>query len=376
MKIIKYLFLIALLLTIGLSVFVSTQSAQFKIVKSKLIKTPRSEIYNYVHDFNNWDTFITTNNGFKNDSSNNQIEANLGSITIENKNYKTLFKTISTIKNQSINQIKIADGASSTYNWFFKDTVGGTKVTLKNEGFVDFKTKIYSFFKGGIAAIVGNDAEFTLENLNKTLHLELDRFDIKLNGIVTQDSTYFVKRELTCYENDIEKNVKIILPQLQKFCADKNVATVHKSFIGIEKKNPTSTIVKLSVFISVQDTVLTSPRGVYSFGLLNKFSCFKATLKGNYSHIDKLKAAVLAESAKSKININVNGSYFEIYKIADFETKSKTNCITEMLIPLAPEKPKYIRVKRPVGDTTREPGDSAPTDVNIIPEKEIVPKPN
>ena len=132
MKIIKYLFLIALLLTIGLSVFVSTQSAQFKIVKSKLIKTPRSEIYNYVHDFNNWDTFITTNNSFKNESSNNQIEANLGSITIENKNYKTLFKTISTIKNQSINQIKIADGASSTYNWFFKDTLGGTKITLKS----------------------------------------------------------------------------------------------------------------------------------------------------------------------------------------------------------------------------------------------------
>ena len=376
MKIIKYLFLIALLLSIGLSVFVSTQSAQFKIVKSKLIKTPRAEIYNYVQDFNNWDAFIDTNNEIKKGATNKQIAPNLRSITIESTTSKTVFKTISTLKNQSIHQLKVADGASSSYNWFFKDTLGGTKVTLKNEGVVDFKTKINAFFKGGLTALIGNEAEFTLDNLNKILHLELDRFDIKVNGIVTQDSTYFVKREITCYEKDIEKNVKIILPQLQKFCTDQKVASVHKSFIGVEKKNPTNTIIKLSIFISVQDTVKTSPRGVYSFGLLDKFSCFKATLTGNYSHINKLKATVFAETAKSNININLNKSYFEIYKIADFETKSKSTCVTEILIPLAPEKPKYIRVKRPVGDTTREPGDSEPTDVNIIPEKEITPKPN
>ena len=376
MKIIKYLFLIALLLTIGLSVFVSTQSAQFEIERSKIIKTPRTAIYNYVHNLNNWDSFIAAGDTLKKGTVTSLLAGKSAKITYLYKNNKTAYQTIATSINQSIALLKVTNGAKSVVTWVFKDTLGGTKVTVKSKGSVDFETKINSFFKGGVATIAGNETEFNLENLNKILHLEIDSFAITLNEIVTQDSTLYVKRDLTCYETDVVKNVKIVLPQLQKYCESKNAMPAGKSFIGIEKTSPTSKVVKLSVFYPVKDSVSTSPTGVYLFGLLEKCKGIKGTLKGNYSNIEKLKEALAAETLKNKININKNGNYFEIYKISELETKRKSTCITEILIPLAPNKPKYSKVKRPPGDTTREPGDAKPTDVNLILEPESTPKQN
>jgi hypothetical protein len=40
-------------------------------------------------------------------------------------------------------------------NWKFKDTVGGTKVTWRSKGKMDFMFKIYSALNGGVDKIIG-----------------------------------------------------------------------------------------------------------------------------------------------------------------------------------------------------------------------------
>jgi hypothetical protein len=54
MKILKYLFLLLLLLSVGGSVFIATQKSNFTTVKSIVIKTPKTSVYNYLNDNKNF----------------------------------------------------------------------------------------------------------------------------------------------------------------------------------------------------------------------------------------------------------------------------------------------------------------------------------
>lgn len=334
MKILKYLFLIALLTAIGLSVFVSTQSAKFTISKSIVIKTPRIETYNFVNDFKNWGFIYTNGINPKKAVLVNKTVGIGSKIVFNGTENNVIYQTVSVFDGGGIHQIKIINGAKSNFIWTFKDTLGGTKISIVNDGIVDFKTKIYSFFKGGIATEIGKEVEFSLENLRKTLHLQVDIFDIKVNGIIKQDSTFYLKRTLKCYENDILKNVKIVVTQLQKFLVQKNVLPSGRPFLFIQKNKFNSKIITLSVCIPVTDSVITAPKGVYEFGYLEKYSGLKGTLKGNYSNILKLRTALNSEISKNKINTNKKGNYFEIHKVGILDSKIKSDWITEIIIPI------------------------------------------
>ena len=57
MKILKYLFLFALLSFVALTVFVATQKGNFSVERSKVINSPRATVYNYLNDFRNYEDF-------------------------------------------------------------------------------------------------------------------------------------------------------------------------------------------------------------------------------------------------------------------------------------------------------------------------------
>ncbi len=57
MRILKYIFLLVLLTSVGITVYVATQKGDFEISRSSIIKTPRSTVFDYVNDYKNWETF-------------------------------------------------------------------------------------------------------------------------------------------------------------------------------------------------------------------------------------------------------------------------------------------------------------------------------
>ena len=376
MKIIKYLFLITVLLFVGLTVYVSTQSAQYKIIKTKIIKTPKNEVYNYVNDLKNWNNFIEENSNFTKLTSSTKTSGAGAKITFLEKENKTIYQIISIKPAASIGVSKNSDNINAQLNWYFKDTLGGTKVTIVSSGSVDLKTKIKLFFQGGIAPKIENQVDLDLEKLNKTLHYELDTFKIIQNGIVSIDSTFCIKRTITCYEKDVESNIKIVIPQLQKYCKQKNIVPSGPTFIDLQKSVNTNGISQLSVCVPVSDSIYTSPNGVFKFAKIDNYQGLKATLRGNTIHLPKLVAALTSEISTKAFNANKSNRYIQIYKVGYFDTDSKTEWITEIIIPEEPKKPKYLRIKRPIGDTTREPGDVKPSDVNLVPVTEPAAKIN
>jgi hypothetical protein len=54
MRILKYIFLLIVLLAVGVSVFIATQKGDYEVTITRLINTPRSITYGYVNDYRNW----------------------------------------------------------------------------------------------------------------------------------------------------------------------------------------------------------------------------------------------------------------------------------------------------------------------------------
>ena len=106
MRILKYIFLLLLLFVIGLTVFVTTQKGDYNITRSKVIKTPRTTVFNYINDYRNWENFSS----WLQDDSKPQINfigktiGNGASYSWKSSDSEGNIQTIAVKENESIHQ--------------------------------------------------------------------------------------------------------------------------------------------------------------------------------------------------------------------------------------------------------------------------------
>lgn len=357
MRILKYILLLFLLLFIGLTVFVSTQKAEYDVTRSKVIKSPKATLYHYINDYRNWETFDSK---FINDKSFSfqypEITSGKGGSFSWTGNSDGKMITSFTKENDSIFINRYDDGEKSEVSFKFTDTIGGTKVTWKSKGKLDFKSKVLSFFNGGINSVVGNEYEKSLENLNKTLNYELNTFSIKVNGIVNRSATFYLKQTILSREKNVAKNIKILLPRMTKFVDKNNIATNGKPFILYTKYDRVNDLVGLSVCIPVKDSIFISPGSDMQSGQLPAYTALKTTLVGDYSHSQKAWKKGYEYLAKNKLERNTSLQIIEVYTKNILDVKAPSQWITETYIPIFPKtvapKPVY---RRPTDSTAVKP---------------------
>lgn len=346
MRILKYLLLLILLLFIGLSVFVSTQKANFNITSSQVIKAPKAIVYNYIGDFRNWETFVSwtleDEKAILNYPSRTSGNGSFYSWEGNQGNGKTT--TLSQKINDSIYQKMITNGEESNVIWKFKDTLGGTKVTLISKGKLDFKSKIIAFFNGGIKATVEDSYAKSLNNLNKTLDYEINTFSIKENGVVSRFGSFYIKQSILCREKSVSKNIKILIPKLKLFFEKNNIVMNGKPFVMYNKYDKINDIVDLSVCISVKDSLQFSAKSEVQCAKLLPYTAVKTTLTGNYAHIQKAWKKGDDYIIKNKLQRNSALPIIEVYTKGIDEAKQPSKWITEIYIPVQPKaapKPVY-----------------------------------
>lgn len=349
MRILKYLLLLFLLLFIGLSVFVSTQKANFDVVRSKVIKTPKATIFAYVNDFRNWETFgswILEDKNIEFTYSNKTSGEN-AFCSWKGSDSSGDLKTLFVKENDSISQKMNTNGESAMVSWKFKDTLGGTKVTWTNKGTLDFKSKIIAFFKGGINSTVGDVYEKSLANLDKTLDYEINTHNIKINGIINRPGGFYLKQSIVCREKSVAKNLKILVPRMTKFFEKNNIVMNGKPFIIYNKYDKINDLIGLSVCIPVKDSLRFSPGSDIEWADMKPYSAVKTTLTGDYSHTQKAWNATYSYMAKNNLIRNTSQQIIEVYQKGADSEKHPSKRITEIYIPVfpkvAPRPTTYIK---------------------------------
>ncbi|WP_264553981.1 SRPBCC family protein [Flavobacterium sp. N2038] len=388
MKILKYLFLLALLSLVALTVFVATQKGIFSVERSKVINSPRATVYNYVNDFRNYEDFEswaledpsiqmtypnkTSGNGASFYWTGNQGTGN--AITLKTK------------EGESIHQKMKYDGTEADVNWTFKDTLGGkTKVTWKAKGTMSFLFKIYTALNGGSDNIIGTIYEKTLVNIDKNLDYETKTFAVKVDGVVQKNETAYIKQTFTSEIQKVNKNARIVIPKLIQFSETNGLSITGKPFVIYHTYDTTTGLAKISICLPINKEISTSSGSDILAGKLNGFDAVKTTLTGDYSHTNEAITKTKAYINNEKIIPDLSWSHLEILTVSKLDVKSPSKLVTEVYFPI---KPKVVPATTvPVGtpvygtetETETETGTEAaapkPVATKPVAAKPATPKP-
>ena len=366
MRILKYIFLLLLLVLIGITVYVTTQKGDFEVSKSSIIKTQRSTVFDYVNDYKNWETF---GSWMQKDSA---VKFNYASKTMgagakcswEDGSDDGDIATVLVKENDSIAQKVNFNGTTATLAWTFKDTIGGTKVTIHSKGKMDVITKVISFFKGGISSIVGDVCEKSLRNLDKTLHYEMKTYSIKVNGIVQRGSGFCLKQTASCHIKSVSKNIKIMMSSMVHFFKKNKLVMAGKPFVQYDRYEIANDIATISVCIPVSQEIFISPGSDVSSGEIIAFTSLKTTLTGDYSHGQEAWTKAKKYITDNGLKENFAGKYTEVYIKTIDDIKQPSKWVTEIYIPVFPK----VEAVKPVVSTS--------TPIQVSPESTPAPTEN
>lgn len=352
MKLVKYFALLFMLFLLAFVVFVATQPATYQITKSKEIKMPITQIFDYVNDFSNWNDWqqFDTSDDLNYLISNNPIGEKAYVKWGSNNIIATKFA-----QKDSIAQDFIEKDNKQTLHWKFVKIKSGTLANVTIKGELSFKEKIYSVLNGGISSYVGPQIEEGLLKINDYLVNELGNFKIDVIGLVNRPETNFIEQKDSCNTKDFSKKSKILLTSIKEFIKSNNIKTLGVPFV-IFYNNPNTSFIKYSMCVPVKEEILTTPESQIQGNHYDDFLAVKTVLKGDYSHNKQAWGKARQFIIKNKFSEDINGTYIGIYKKALPEVKEPSKWETEIYIPIIKRKPK----KRIVSDSTKTTIETAP----------------
>lgn len=336
MKIVKYIFLLLLLASIAVTVFVATQDGRYDIYKEKVIKVPKAVIFNYLNDYRNWENIgILTDN----DSTavytfpeNTSGEGALTSWTLNDT--KGTVRTLKLVATDSILQKVNINEQDADIAWGFTDTLNSTKVSVRMRGKLTFKEKAYTLLYGGVEEKMEASLNTGLNNLNTFLVHELNTFDIDIKGLVTKTGTYYLGHSAKTSIAGVGKKSNEMFPKLFSFVKTNNIAVNGAPFILYNSFNTAKDSASFVLCIPIKDEIIATSGSEFEGGKIEAFQALKTTLKGDYSHLKKAWDAANKHIGEKKLVENTSGKYIEVYTTGGRQTKKPSEWITDIYIPI------------------------------------------
>jgi effector-binding domain-containing protein len=360
MRILKYILLLLVLIFIAVAVFVATQKGDYNIVRTKIIKTPRAVVFNYVNDYGNWPSWIQWDDSGTDFVFSNVTAGKGASFSWDGSLSGGSMKTIFIKENDSIAQRMEMDGLPSEVSWKFKDTVGGTKVTWRIKGKMGFMPKIYAALKGGPEKVIGETYEKSLSALNKMLEREINTYSAKVDGIFEKPGNYYIYQSITSTMANMTKNQRVMMSKLVYFFKKNKMQMYGKPFISYEYFDTAKGLTKFSVCIPVAEEIFITPGSDIMAGKSSAFRAVKTTLKGDHSHLPEAWDKTFEYLKINKLTESEGGNYLEVYKINKDDVKSPSKWVTEIYIPIndpAPEAVVAPVVLRPAPEPVAAPAE-------------------
>ncbi|MFY7664547.1 hypothetical protein [Flavobacterium sp.] len=334
MRILKYIFLLFILVTIGLTVFIATQPANYQAKAEMVIPVNRVTLFNYLNNYRNWESwnFISEGDAQTKLSFPGNTVGKLGYMTFSgNKN--GWIQTTDLVKNQEIN-FKISQNGEITLGSFtLRDTLGKTKIICKRTGSLTFSDKFDATFSGGSKALVNNQLLVSLEQLSKFLKAELGVYKTEVLPAVSLKPLFFVGKKIRCKQGDLNPELLRWIPFLQEFFV-KNQLRKAGQPMAIYKSAPNAAVVELTIAIPTPEEVFLSPESDIFSGSFVPYRALPVMLTGDYSHrtaaIRKARTAMKEKFLTERGGIEI----LEIFQQNSFEQKRPSKWVTFLYMPI------------------------------------------
>lgn len=338
MRILKYIFLLILLIAIALTVFVATQEGKYDIKKEKVINVQGPVIYNYINDYRNWENVgVLTNNDTTAVYSFSDVTFGQGAKTSwKLSGSDGEVETIRVAENDSIIQKAVINGYPSDIAWGFSKAGNGTKVSVRIKGELSFQDKAYAVLQGGVQERLESTLDKGLENLNKFLVHELGTYNVDVIGLVNKTGTYYLQQAVKVPAKDATTRINEITGKLTAFAKTNQIVLNGAPFVIYTNTGRLGTEMQFAVCIPIKEEIFTMPGSEYEGGRLEGFRALKTTLKGDYSHLKKAWDASAKEINTKALQENSGGQYIEVYTKNVQQTKKPSGWVTDIYIPIGP----------------------------------------
>lgn len=338
MRILKYIFLLILLLAIALTVFVATQEGKYDIRKEKVINVQGPVIYNYINDYRNWENVgILTNNDTTAIYSFSDTTFGQGAKTSwKLSSSDGSVETVRVTENDSIIQKAVINGYLSDIAWGFSKAGRGTKVSVRIKGELSFKEKAYAVLQGGVQERLESTLDRGLENLNKFLVHELGTYTVDVIGLVNKTGTYYLQQAVKVPSKDATTRINEITAKLTAFAKENKIVMNGAPFVIYNNTGRLGTEMQFAVCVPIKEEIFTMPGSEYEGGRLEGFQALKTTLKGDYSHLKKAWDASAKEISTKALQENTGGQYIEVYTRNVQQTKKPSGWVTDVYTPIGP----------------------------------------
>lgn len=342
MRILKYIFLLIVLLAVGVSVFIATQKGDYDVTVTRLINTPRAITFSYVNDLQNWQQWAAFDEEMEVAYTANTVGKG-ASFSWEGNDNDGSVKTVKTTENDSIVQQLDWNGLPADMYWTFKDSAGKTKVTLRVKGRLGFMPKVRATLRGGANRIMSALYEKSIVRLDNTLEREINTFSVKVDGVVEKPGHFYLGQTIVSTIDNLPKNIKIMMGNMQRFFKKNNIPAAGKPFVRYEYYDTSKGLTKFSVCIPVREEVFTSPGSDVIAGKFAGFRAVKTTLTGDYSHLKAAWDKTFAYIATNNLT-EADADYIEVYRTGKDDVKGPSKFVTEIYVPIgaapAPVAPK------------------------------------
>lgn len=393
MRILKYIFLLLLLATFAMAVFIATQKGDFDVTRYNVVNVSDSTAYHYIRDLKNWKSYNTwskpeLNPTYKFSKKTTEIGSTLNWKDSDNEGS---LEIIESKKNKSISQKMTFRGYDSQIYWKFKDTFGGTKITYRTKGILPFGLKVYTFVNGGVDKVIGNKFMKSLAQIDKSIHTFVpkklvpetiekpdveDIYDITIDGLVTKISNFYAYYPINSKISNIEKNFKILVPKIEKFLIKNSIVKTGKPFILYKSYQIENDFANFWVCIPVNKEYLINNDSEIMMGKSPSYQALKTTLKGNSSHIEETYGRIESYIAENKITKDTI-PIIELYNKSALNDKDSNHWITTVYTPVSPKKTvvkmSYVKKKTNLNTVKLYP-DSQSTSTTEQPKPEVPKK--
>ena len=334
MRILKYIFLLILLVAIASTVFIATQKGDYEVTRSRIVNASEVIVFNYVSDYGNWPQWMIFEDGKVDYTFPTYSGENTNAFKWNGSESSGEVQTISKSGTDTITQKMIYDGVASKVKWTFKDTVGGTKVTVTSKGKMNFMSKFRALKNGTADKFVGSFYENSLASLDKTLKHELKTFKVEVQGTVVKSGKYFIQQTIVSKNSKIINNSRIMRARLEAFAKENSIAADGQPFILYHYNDALKNTTKFSVCYPVKNEIFISPGSDMSAGRYDAFRAIKATLTGNYTHLDEAWLKTIQYLNSNKLTQKGTLPRLELYKIGKEKFSSPTQWVTELYLPI------------------------------------------
>jgi len=340
MKIIKYLFFILLIVTIGGALYFGTQDGTYDLTESKTINAPTSLVFEKVNELRNWKQW----GPWKEQDPNmiftypeNTAGAG-GSYSWEGNTIGTV-RTISSSPNSEIIQefsIETSRGIRNmNVKWNFVETHNGTQVSWQMGGEHTLLDKVYFWM---------NSTDFNnnikqmqlagLDGISNTVIDDMASYNIEVTGISEHGGGYYLYVTTASQASQLTQKMAEMFGQITHYMGQHNIRPSGMPFTIYHQTDAVTGSMVLSAGMPVNELIDVVEGSNVACGFMERTSAVKTILKGNYQNLPEAYEKAEAYITRNHLIKNPDRQIFEIYANDPGEYPNPADWLTEIYIPV------------------------------------------